>query len=347
MTKCPGIKTSCRNTRIVNSVKKLINQLESDDITNFIPITKKEIEQTKKALDLYIKDCNTCAREGRSDYKCMQNAKTNLRRRIPLFAKNVYPWKNYDWDYGNYVSNNYAPRYTGATKKGSIRAMYNNVNAFIKLINGLVDDPIPNRYSIAGTVSRNSDYPPFTECTDPGCITAQRVKNSFTQKRPTNDSFLNKQINGEYASSYFVKIGSCPRHDIKNEKECEKRGYTWTPNIMDRVMKSNMKKKNAVNNNESGSCSQPRYGFLDNSPKPFINGSNMKGMVPAIANDFLALMPDKVLATAMGNSIADSFVVQQCPNTWESFNNYKKNNYNIIFTSILIIMIIFGIFYLQ
>ena len=38
---------------------------------------------------------------------------------------------------------------------------------------------------------------------------------------------------------------------LKTKKTVKKRGYTWTPNIADRVMKSNMKKKNAVNNNES------------------------------------------------------------------------------------------------
>jgi len=333
MTKCPDIKTSCKNTKIVKSVKKLIDQLESSNVTKIIPITKKELEQTKKALDIYIIECNRCAREGRSDYKCMQNAKTNLRRRIPLFAKNVYPWKNYDWDYGNHVSNNYAPQYTGATSEGSVRAMYKNVKAFIKLINGLLDDPIPNRLSKAGVKDKNSDYPPFTECTDPGCITAQSVKNSFMQKKPTSDSFLNKNVNGEYASSYYFKIGGCPRHDIKNEKTCEQKGYTWTPDLI-----------SSDNSQKNGSCTQPRYAFLDNSPKPFINGSNMKGLIPSIANDFISLMPDKVLATAMGNSIADSFVVQQCPTTKEQFNNYKNNNIRM-FTSFLVVLLVFILFF--
>ena len=40
---CPTRKPACKNSAIVNSVKNLINQLESDNITNFIPITKKEI----------------------------------------------------------------------------------------------------------------------------------------------------------------------------------------------------------------------------------------------------------------------------------------------------------------
>ena len=54
---CPITKTTCKNSAIVNSIKKLINQLESDNITNFIPITKKEINQTKIALDKYLSEC--------------------------------------------------------------------------------------------------------------------------------------------------------------------------------------------------------------------------------------------------------------------------------------------------
>jgi len=346
MSHCPAIKTSCKDAKIVNSVKNLIKQLESDDISSFIPVTKKELHETKDALDRYIEDCNKCAREGRSDYKCMLAAKTNLSRRIPLFAKSVYPWKNYDWDYANYVSNNYTTSHTGATTSGSIRGMYNNARAIIKLINGLTDDPIPNKYSRAGQRDKNSDYPSFKECTDPGCVTTQKVKNSFRQNKPTKDKFLNKIVDGEYASSYFVRIGSCPRHDIKTQKECEKRGYTWTPNVMDKVMKKIMKKKNAVNNNDSGSCNQPRYGFIDNSPKTFINGSKMKGIIPSLANDFMALSPDKILATAMGASLSDSFVLQQCPNTWEKFHNYKGNDNNKITYTFLIITLLAILFFI-
>ena len=51
-----------------------------------------------------------------------------------------------------------------------------------------------------------SDYPDFTYCTTPNCITAQKVKNNFTQQKPTNDPFLNNKLDGEYSSSYYVKL---------------------------------------------------------------------------------------------------------------------------------------------
>ena len=57
-------------------------------------------------------------------------------------------------------------------------------------MNGLIDDPIPNSKSIAGSRDRNSDYPPFDDCNDFRCIAAQSVKNGFTQNPPSKDEFL-------------------------------------------------------------------------------------------------------------------------------------------------------------
>ena len=42
---CRKINTDCKNSSVVKAVKKIINQLESDNITDLIPITKKEIRQ--------------------------------------------------------------------------------------------------------------------------------------------------------------------------------------------------------------------------------------------------------------------------------------------------------------
>ena len=345
MSTCPSIKASCNDAPIVESVKNLIKQLEADDITNFIPVTKKDLQKTKDALNQYIKECNQCVREGNSDYRCMKNARTNLKRRIPLFANNIYPWKNYDWDYGNYVTNNYNTNATGATINGSIPGMYNNALAFIKLINGLTDDPIPNAKSKAGIKHLYSDYPDFTYCTTPNCITAQKVKNNFRQQKPTNDPFLNNKLDGEYSSSYYVKIGTCPRHDIKDQETCEGKGYTWTPNVMDKITKNILEKKNATTTSNSGSCSQPRYGFVNNKPKTFLNGSKMKGIIPSLGSDFASLMPDKIFATAMGASLSDSFILQQCPETRENFTNKNKTNISILL-GISMVLLLLLIYYL-
>ena len=343
---CPITKTDCKNSAIVNSIKKLIIQLESDNITNFIPITKKEINQTKRALDKYINECGYCAGSTGNNYKCLNVAMQNLQRRIPMFSKSIYPWKNYDWDYNNYISNNYSVERTGAKVGNSIGALYNNVKAIIKVINGIIDDPIPNNKSRAGIRSINSDYPKFEDC-GPKCQATQRIKNRLSReiyKPPTKDKFLKKKLHGKYSSSYFMKIGSCPRSDIIDEVSCEKKGYTWTPNILDKVM-NKLSGKGQLVNNDSGSCNQPRYMFIDNSAKPFLNGSNMTGMIPSIANDIKSLSPERILNAAMGKSTRGGIQIQQCPsNDIEEFGNYNYRGISkvtIVFIFLLIASYLF------
>jgi hypothetical protein len=344
---CRKINTDCKNSSVVKAVKKIINQLESDNITDLIPITKKEIRQIKRALDLYKKECRICARETGNYYKCLEAAAQNLYRRIPMFSKNIYPWKNYDWDYSNYIANNYSVEATGAKVGNRISHLYRNLNALSKVIGGLIDDPIPNKKSVAARYSRNSDYPKFSEC-GTKCHGTEKVDNALGRqlyRPPTTDSFLRKKLHGKYSSSYFVKIGSCPRRDIVTMRECQRKGYTWSPNIADRIMKKMQKNKNVVRN-ESGSCSQPRYLFIDNSAKPFINGSNMQGMIPSIANDILSLSPDKLVNAAMGKSMTGNFEIQQCPTSGiEGFKNINKKTDYV--TLILILLLILTYLFLK
>ena len=60
-------------------------------------------------------------------------------------------------------------------------------------------------------------------------------------------------------------------------------------------------KKGDDGQSNSGSCHQPRYAFIDNSPKPFFNGSNLKGFIPAIASDLMSLTPDKLIGALLGS----------------------------------------------
>lgn len=344
---CPTRKPACKNSAIVNSVKNLINQLESDNITNFIPITKKEIKQTKRALDTYIKECSYCTSHADNDYHCMNAAAQNLQRRIPLFSKNIYPWKNYDWDYNNHISNNYSVERTKAKVGSTLSALRNNVNSLVKVINGITDDPIPNKYSRAGVKSIHSDYPKFEDC-DAKCQATQRVKNALSNQLynpPTKDKFLKKKLHGKYSSSYFMKIGSCPRSDITDITACEKRGYTWTPNILDKVM-NKLSGKGRLVNNESGSCSQPRYMFVDNSAKPFLNGSNMMGVIPSIANDIISLSPDKILNAAMGKSTSGEIQIQQCKsNDIEGYRNYNESHISKVTIFLILLLIAAYLFF--
>ncbi len=316
MGKCPPLKAKCDDDEVVNNMQQLLDNLKNSPGMSLVSLSEKDIEKTKNALELYKKDCSYCMSNSGGDYKCMQAAKTNLSRRIPMIGKAIYPWKNYDWDYGNYISNNYSPNATCAKPSPKIQQAYDNAMAFSKLIDGLIADPIPNKKSIASTKSRDSDYPPIERC-DPDyrCTATQKVKNSYNQEKPYEDTFLDNDVNGLYASSYYFRVGDCPRHDIKNKETCESKKFTWTPNILSKVLDPN---------SESGTCSQPRYAFIDNSAKPFFNGSNMKGMIPAIANDLAALTPDKILGAMSGSSIANIYSIQPCYDYSDGERNTAK-----------------------
>ena len=347
MSNCPKSKADCKNSDLVQSFNELLDQLEDKDTKDLIPITQKEVRIMRQALKKYLKECKYCASATGNNYKCLNSAAKNLKRRSPLFNKDVYPWLNYDWNYSNYVSNNYLPRHTGATKRSNIQAMYDNIIALSKVLDGLIADPNPGIRSRAGIKNRYSDYPPLHECNTPRCIATQNVKNALNNQignPPTSDNFLKqKKLTGKYSSSYYIKIGTCDRQDIQSEKKCEEKGYKWSPDVISNVISKLKKNKSDVKKEgpKKGKCLQPRYMFIDNSSKPILNGSKMEGMIPSLGNTIRDIMPDKILSVALGNSLNDTFEIQQCPNTSENFVNYTKYKYESILTVLLLLLLIY------
>ena len=317
---CITPKATCQNSAIVNNFQNILDEFrekkDSSNLSSISPFTNEEINIMDEALKQYKIECEICASEGRNDRNCLEQAESNLIRRFPKKVKDIYPWKNYDWSYGNYVSNNYSVENTGATTDGSLKSLRKNANAFSKLVDGFITDPIPNEKSKPASDDINSDYPYLKECrNNPMCRTTQKVRRMLEQEKPNKDKFFDKKIDGEYSSSFYFKVGSCPRDDITNEKDCKEKGYIWTP--IDKIK-------------GTGTCSMDRYAFVDNSPKAFFNGSNTKGLVTTMANDLAIMSPDKIFASLMGQSISDSYVIQPCPNTTkkqtiEKFNDYSNN----------------------
>ena len=118
---CPVLKANCDDNELVNSMVKFVDTIEKSPAMAMVSISKTDLKKTKIALEKYKKECKTCMSEAGADYKCMNAAKTNLSRRIPMLGNSIYPWKNFDWNYGNHVSNNYAAKYTGAKPKPTIK----------------------------------------------------------------------------------------------------------------------------------------------------------------------------------------------------------------------------------
>lgn len=321
--KCGTSKAQCLDDRNIIAYRKLLDTSKTNPILgSMLPFSVNEIKIAEAALKQYEKDCKRCAGSAKNDLNCLEVAKTNFERNMPSSHKDVYPWRNYDWNYGNYVANKYSTKALPAGN-GSFSGVKKNVNNIVKSIDGLIFEPSPNSISNSFGTDRNSDYP-VDDCNgNPVCITTESIKRN-TQKSPTNDNFIKQfPIYGENSSSYYYKIGTCLRPDIKNMVECEKQGYKWTPSSID----------------EGGSCIQPRYMYIDNSPKPFINGSNGKGFIPSIMNDVMDIMPDKLFNSLLGQSTS-GVQIQTCPNV-EGFTNNDNITKKMISVILIGLMIIY------
>jgi hypothetical protein len=277
--------------------------------------TTTEKKQLERAKLVYEQNCQTC-RKGSNDSICLQLALDELLRMMPDKRGDVYPWRNYEWDYTNYVNNNYSARATGSSEDAGL---FKNMSIFVKLIRGFISDPNPADDSIAGGTSikdRASDFPVF-ECDgkEKRCESRLEVtRNSpSANKPPYKDPFFDKSLTGTRSSSYFVKIGKCDRPDITSAEECTKRGYDW--------------------NHSKDECTQGRYAYMDNSPSSV---PLMRGYIPSVASDAISLTsPSLGLAYRGYNSYG--MKIQECPNvipkeTIEKFDDGSNTMNIMIFT---------------
>lgn len=343
---------------------------------------EKDIESLRRGLRIFYKDCKICNREG-GNKSCFDAAEQKLKRSFPGIRDSIYPWKNYDWNYSNFVDNNYHPMTTGASPSGDIRSLIRNVKAMIKIADGYVSDANPNIYSEPGKITNDrpdiygdlkahdckglsmssSGSINFDNARRKACIARTKVEYSNKQKMPYKDRFFympdgigemsgknekgrfwaSGPTKGKRSSSYFIKIGNCPRPDIIKKINCIKRGYNWK-------------------NNE---CNQTRYAYINNEPGMNIASYDARGLIPSMTKDFLSLTPDKLYNLMQGKNIVGldgtyDLILQKCPKInkkkiYENFldkdNKYIKyinhnlyDVYLIIFIVISVIIIIFYVF---
>lgn len=329
---------TCDSNSIVNTISNSISKLEKNIKHN--PSRKNDLILLRKALDNYKTECGICKGKASSDVMCLNAALNNLYRQLPFIRNSVYPWLNYEWDYGNFIDNNFSARRTGSSTSGE--KYFNNLKIFFKLFNAYMLAANPNRYSNAGGTNSNSDYPRY------GCIgnkrnackTRNQIRNRNPQKKPYSSHFFNKKLKGEYSSSYFIKVGSCPRPDITDINKCVQRNYEWKNSLL-------------AGGKSNGSCHMPRYAYLNNKPGlnikiPGINQSikvrGAKGYIPSLANDILSLTPDKLFNAFRGRNVDGHMIVQQCPDIKESFNIVQSKK--ILFEQILVATTIIVVFVL-
>tara|TARA_B100000575_G_C23138730_1_gene662186 strand:+ start:661 stop:1797 length:1137 start_codon:yes stop_codon:yes gene_type:complete len=307
----------------------LLGISEMEKVIKKDPSKRKELNDMKKALRNYKIECGICKGRANSDQDCLNQALKNLSRQMPFIKDSVYPWLNYDWDYGNYIDNNFSAKATGSSSRGD--AYIRNAFIFMKLFSAYVFRANPNNKgfgkskSIPGGTNKYSDYPIYG-CqgkNSKNCKVWNYIKNRNKQKAPYKSDFFNKQLDGERSSSYFVRVGNCPRPDIKYSRKCINNGFVWKMNP----------------DNKTGICFQPRYAYINNQPGMVIRtpgemlasaafstatgeslpGIKYKGYIPSFANDVLSLSPEKLMRAYSGLGVAGHMDVQDCPAVSEQF----------------------------
>jgi hypothetical protein len=262
-------------------------------------------EEYNKRIKRYINDCKICG----NDANCLAQANTNLSR-----DKSIYPWPNYDWNYSNYVDNNYSAQATGSDANAGV---FKNLSAGVKIAKGYLIDPNP------GTKSKpngndpwdtRGDFPSYG-CTGSNSIGCQKwwnVKKNADTSVPYNDPFFKNRV-GTESSSYYTKIGYCDRPDIKDKNNCTKKGFSW---IGDK-------------------CYQDRYAYINNES----GVGFLRGFIPSMMTDIFSLNPIYINNTYDGLD-TPAMQIQKCPKI-EEFVNIEDNSniyIGLLFGIILLIM---------
>lgn len=271
-------------------------------------------------LQAMFSEIKECFADGSFALQCAAAITEKYLRRLSFIRDLVYPWRNYDWDYTEYVKKNYNTKLLKVSGDGTATAIINDVNAILKLIEGLLFDANPdNNSSASNPASRNNDLVDcYNQAGGVSCQILNAAKMSYlNQNAPYEDDFFKKHLDGQYSSSYFVKVGMCPTN-ISDKKTCEAKNFKWIPNPL-----YELPKVFRGPDTKAGSCYRGKYTFIDNKPGLEIGQiQDTNGLIPSLAKDMLEISPDKIMAAAMGIGIP-GMDIQKCN---ESFTN-KKSNY--------------------
>jgi hypothetical protein len=269
-----------------------------------------------------IKDCRQAG--GSSMYDCVQMAGDKFVRSKDENKDQIYPWKNYDWDYTRFIDNNYSALNTGATSEGSMKAIFTNPRAIFRLGKGFLYDENPSSQSIAGrTDLTNCWRVPANDRNS--CMKMMRMRKEYdNQPKPRNDPFFNKKLDGVNSSSFYYKSGYCKTNLSKNE--CINKKYKWLQ--------------------PGDRCYKPQYQYLNNEP--------YYGNIPSVVNDTLSLNPKNLTDVFFNRSTSKrmpwnkrDLEIENCPDVVEKFINSEEivSYFHIAFAILLLISLLLFIYF--
>lgn len=281
------------------------------------------------AKQKYLKDkskfINNRIIDGATEYKNQQHL---LKNRIKKKEwENIYPINNHDFNYKEYTLNKYNPYTLGISNNTSIANLVNSSMKLNKYNQAILYNPTPNMNSVSGVSDVNNSDPNVQN-------ELEKIKQQYTNMPlpyPTFKEDYPENIyptKGEYASSYFLKVGQCKTKD--NQQNCIKKNLKWVPNKPNlqniqsffNLSKTKNNIKSLPKKINNGNCYKPRFIYLNNKSK----GSGiLKGLTPSLFDDIMNITPERLMAIISGYSVGGGGLLP-CK---EGYVDYNLPQYNI------------------
>ncbi len=240
------------------------------------------------------------------------SAQLKLRQSSPEIANSVYPWNNHDYDYQQFVKNNYTPTQMGISPEPCVDVTINDGLNLPNYALTALYDPIPKNSSQAGVDDVDPTNPDVTKIRNE----YKKFKEPYPGFKKEYPEYFPEGLQGPYSSSYFVHTGYCPTK-IKSESECTQKGYTWIPNPITLPETTSEFFPELDTLSSMGGCQKPRYTYVNNKSGD-ITGT-LQGIAPTIGKDVLELNPVSFINIFMtGSSPTGDFTQLPCR---EGFTN--------------------------
>ena len=255
-----------------------------------------------------------------------------IHRSDPSRKFETYPWNNYDYQYTDYVKSKFTPEQMGFSDAPCISTLVGDIFSIKDFLEkGFVTGAIPSADSNAA----DPDMPPGTS---PGIYDLKKKYDDFGEPYPgfkaEYPEYFPKMVDGKYASSYFIKSGTCPVASIADEKTCTDKGYTWIANKValepktQKFYPDQTPAPDPVPGTTGGPppppdshCFKPRYSYVNNVSGD-ISGA-FEGIIPTLTKEMMSLNPVSFMGILMsGASPFGDFQQLPCKEGFDDMNSY-------------------------
>lgn len=307
-------------------------------------------------------------------FECAMKVLEKYIRKNDFIKNFIYPWRNYDWSYTDFVKNQYDPVKLGGSSKGNLETLIRDIEIMVKIIESLVSSPNPDTKSVAK--DPNNSKNDLVPCSISGGKIKElsdiknqiddlrdKIKKGDQKFKPKLLSLVKKTQ--QYISSCAV-LNSISAQGLSQDKpypdkffkkltgEKSSSFYTMIGSCPTNIDSKNECEKKGYNwipnplfnkpdnqrgvDTKAGSCFKGRYALIDNSPGLSIGQiKSLKGLIPSLIKNITEFSPDKLAFAAAGYGIP-GLEIQQC----EPFINRDNTLFGgfDIFTPVFLFLIL-------